>query len=194
MQIGLAESGHDLALVQARERLLQLRLRPQCGQQLAEIPALDEREAVLHHLPFAPQHEHVSHAHARRQLVFAVVQGLAGQIEPPVNSQPEGVVQEPSFSSRRNSPPGVSPGCTSSKTASSSASGCSSAACCFHSAKPSTRPASTAMPRREREILRITCHSLNQRERPAVYESPLRATSDAHRANELARYRRGCCT
>ena len=56
---------------------------------LAETPALDQGQAVLHHLAFTPEFQQVGALHPRQEAVFAAVQGLARQVETPVEAQPE---------------------------------------------------------------------------------------------------------
>ncbi|MCY1240144.1 hypothetical protein D9M72_529780 [compost metagenome] len=58
-----------------------------------EGPAFHQREAVLHHVALAPEREEVLPAHSRAQTIFATVQGLSGEIEAPVQAQPERTVQ-----------------------------------------------------------------------------------------------------
>ncbi|MNZ75015.1 hypothetical protein D3C78_934840 [compost metagenome] len=58
-----------------------------------EGPAFHQREAVLHHIALAPEVDEVPPVHPRTQTIFAAVQGLSGEIEAPVQAQPERTMQ-----------------------------------------------------------------------------------------------------
>ncbi|MNZ77325.1 hypothetical protein D3C78_958600 [compost metagenome] len=87
------EALHHGRIVQAGQGLLQALLTDQRGAQLLEAPAFDQGQAVLHHLAAPPQIKQVAPGLARGQAIFAAVQGLAVEIEAPVQAQPEGAIQ-----------------------------------------------------------------------------------------------------
>ena len=89
---GQAQALHQLGIGKIGQALLQTLLASQSGAHLAEVPALDQGQAVLHHLTALPQAEHVAGVVFGKQAVFAAVHGRRAQIEAPVQTQPEGVV------------------------------------------------------------------------------------------------------
>lgn len=88
----MADFCHQLAVGQASQRLIELGLFGQRSPHLTEIPALDQRQAVLHNLLALPDVEQPLDVHARHHAVFAAVQCLSGEVETPVEAQPEGVL------------------------------------------------------------------------------------------------------
>ena len=94
MSVRQAEPGHQLGVGNPRQGLIQLVCPGQGGPHLAETPALDQREVVLHHLAALPEVEQFDGGHARRQAILAAAQALLGQIEAPVQAQPETPAQQ----------------------------------------------------------------------------------------------------
>ena len=90
----MAELVHDLAVAQAFQGLLELFFLGQGRTDLMEIPAFDQGQAVLHHFPALPQIDQTFDGHAGRHAVLAAVQRLLGQIEAPVDAQPERVLDD----------------------------------------------------------------------------------------------------
>ncbi|MNN13834.1 hypothetical protein D3C81_1268800 [compost metagenome] len=89
----MAELVHDLGVAEAVDGFLDLLVPGQRRTYLAEIPALDQGQGVLHYITTAPDLEQVAHGHARSHAVFAGMQGYASHVEAPVQAQPEGVFQ-----------------------------------------------------------------------------------------------------
>ncbi|MNZ82989.1 hypothetical protein D3C78_1017050 [compost metagenome] len=89
------ETLHHCRIVQVGEGLPQTLLGGQCGAQLAEGPALDQRQAVLHHVTALPLGQQITGGLSRRQAVLATVQALAVEIEAPVQAQPQRALQHP---------------------------------------------------------------------------------------------------
>ncbi|MOA16097.1 hypothetical protein D3C78_1362920 [compost metagenome] len=87
------EALHQRRIVQPGEGLLQALLTSQGRAQLAEAPALDQGQAVLHHLAALPLREQLAGGLAGGQAVFATVQAPAVEIEAPVQAQPQRTVQ-----------------------------------------------------------------------------------------------------
>ena len=65
----------------------------QGGAHLTEIPALHQGQAVLHHFAALPQADQTLGGKARAHAVLAAVQWLAFEVEAPVQTQPECIVE-----------------------------------------------------------------------------------------------------
>ncbi|MNL39094.1 hypothetical protein D3C87_1613500 [compost metagenome] len=83
---------HDLAIAQTLEGLFEFFFFGQGRADLVEIPAFDQGKAVLNDFPALPQVDQPFDCHAGLHAVFALVQGLPGEIEAPVNAQPESIL------------------------------------------------------------------------------------------------------
>ncbi|MNC19322.1 hypothetical protein D3C75_672520 [compost metagenome] len=89
------ETLHHCRIVQIGQGLLQALLGRQRAAQLAEGPALDQGQAVLHHLTALPLGQQITGGLPGCQAVFATVQTLAVEIEAPVQTQPQRALQHP---------------------------------------------------------------------------------------------------
>ncbi|MNS84031.1 hypothetical protein D3C72_1178430 [compost metagenome] len=92
---GMAELVHHFRIGQPIQRVLDLFMLGHGRAHLAEGPAFDQGQVVLHHVGPTPGIEQLLHGHAGGQAVFAGVQGGAGHVEAPVQAQPDGVVEQP---------------------------------------------------------------------------------------------------
>ena len=60
---------------------------------MTEIPALHQGQAVLHNLAPLPESDHLPRSHAWREAILTAVQALPGQVQAPVQTQPERIFQ-----------------------------------------------------------------------------------------------------
>ncbi|MCY1454756.1 hypothetical protein D9M71_718450 [compost metagenome] len=91
----MAELVHHLGVRQAVQGVLDLFMLGHGRAHLAEGPAFDQGQVVLHHVGPAPGVEQLLDGHAGGEAVFASVQGGASHVEAPVQAQPDGVVEQP---------------------------------------------------------------------------------------------------
>ncbi|MNN05446.1 hypothetical protein D3C81_1182050 [compost metagenome] len=91
---GVTELVHHLGITEAIKGLLDFFMLGQRRAHLAEVPAFDQGQAVLHDIATTPNLEQVANGHTRGHAVLAGVQRHPRHVEAPVQTQPEGIVQQ----------------------------------------------------------------------------------------------------